>query len=136
MGEEGPQKKELEDVRADFMCNYVCKSMRIKPEKWSKMIHTDELRVSNFCLEDYEIQLKKTRYVQPLVADFLSDDAIKMLVISTNNAGALMPMYEFPASTKSKVVYFIRKKPAPLPKETIRDVSHSFVKLRCINYMI
>lgn len=60
--------------------------------------------------------------MQILVADFLADDNIKMLVISTNNAGALVPTYEFSSTAKGKVVYFIRKQLGPILKESVRDV--------------
>lgn len=47
MGDDGgPSKKELNDSRADFFASYVMKSMRIKSDKWQKLIATDEYRVS------------------------------------------------------------------------------------------
>lgn len=50
MGDDGgPIKKELNDSRADFMSSYVMKSMRIKADKWQKLIATDEYRVSTIC---------------------------------------------------------------------------------------
>lgn len=99
---EGDGKKELNDVRADFMCSYVCKTMRLRIEKWTKMMATDEYRA--------------------LILDYLAEDSIRMLVISTNNAGALVPTYEFSATAKGKVVYFARKKPVPIPMDNFRDV--------------
>lgn len=38
-------KKELNTAWADFMSSYVTKSMRIKPDKWQKLIGTEEYRV-------------------------------------------------------------------------------------------
>lgn len=56
------------------------------------------------------------------MSDFLTDDNIKMLVISTNNAGDLVPTFEFSSTAKGKVIYFIRKQFGPIPKESVREV--------------
>lgn len=34
-----------DDGRLQFLCNYVCVSMRVKPEKWLKLLMTDDYRV-------------------------------------------------------------------------------------------
>lgn len=44
----GDQKKNsfIEDVRLEFFLNYLIKSMKMKQEKWNKMINTEEFAVS------------------------------------------------------------------------------------------
>lgn len=50
MSEENKKEKlpEPEDVRIEFILNYVMKSMRIKIEKWSKLMSTNEYKVILF----------------------------------------------------------------------------------------
>lgn len=56
--------------------------------------------------------------------DFLQYEGEQRLVWYTNNAGILIPAPDFPGASKSKMVYFIRKRPpVELTIENIRDVS-------------
>jgi len=38
-------KKDEEDLRTDFLCSFVTKSMRLKSDKWQKLMSTEDLRV-------------------------------------------------------------------------------------------
>ncbi|KAI8033138.1 hypothetical protein M5D96_014106 [Drosophila gunungcola] len=44
--EEDKKKKETVDNRSEFFWNYLTKTMRLKLEKWTKMITTNEFSVS------------------------------------------------------------------------------------------
>lgn len=44
MGDE-EKKKEKVDDRLEFFWNYIMKTMRLKQEKWNKMITTNEYKV-------------------------------------------------------------------------------------------
>lgn len=46
MADEEQQKKERVDERPEFLWNYIMKTMRLKQEKWNKMISTHEYKVS------------------------------------------------------------------------------------------
>lgn len=48
---DGDKKKtegDDDEARLEFLLNYLTKSMRMKQEKWNKMIQIDENRVSTF----------------------------------------------------------------------------------------
>lgn len=34
-----------DDVRLQYLCNYVCVSLKVKAEKWMKLLTTDEYKV-------------------------------------------------------------------------------------------
>lgn len=42
---EEPKPKKKEDPRVDIISNYVLKTMRLKAEKWQKLMSTEELKV-------------------------------------------------------------------------------------------
>lgn len=44
---EEKKKEEGEDERLEYILNYLVKSMRMKMDKWTKMISTDEYKVSS-----------------------------------------------------------------------------------------
>lgn len=59
--EEEEKKKQQEspdeDLRLEFILNYLTKTMRLKQEKWTKMIAIDEFKVSLFFVRAHLIQL-------------------------------------------------------------------------------
>ena len=63
--------------------------MKLKQDKWAKLIGNEEYK--------------------QLVLDFFEKQEHNILVIMQNSSGQLQPSYEFPASTKSKSVYFMKK---------------------------
>ena len=80
---------EFNDIRFEFISEYVLKTMKLKPDKWAKLVGNDEYR----------------QYLM----DFFEKQEHNILVIMQNNAAQLQPSYEFPSSTKSKSVYFMKK---------------------------
>lgn len=80
---------EFNDIRFEFISEYVLKTMKLKVDKWAKLVGNDEYR-------------------QHMI-DFFEKQEHNILVIMQNNAGQLQPSYEFPSSTKSKSVYFMKK---------------------------
>lgn len=81
--------KKPEDARFDFLANYTLKSLRLKPEKWSKLISNEEN-----CA---------------IVTKFLDDKNEKVLAVSLSVTLQLVPYLGFPATVKSKGVYFVRR---------------------------
>lgn len=43
---EEEKKKEKVDERLEFLWNYIMKTMRLKQEKWNKMLATSEYKVN------------------------------------------------------------------------------------------
>lgn len=43
-------KEKDEDNQLDFVCSYVIKSMRLKVDKWHKMMGCDDLKVNKILL--------------------------------------------------------------------------------------
>ncbi len=77
------------DPRFDYVSDYILKTFKLKPEKWSKLVGNEEYRI--------------------LIQEFFDKQESAQLIISLNNAGALVPSYEFPASGKTKSVYFLKR---------------------------
>ncbi|KAH1023596.1 hypothetical protein HUJ04_012770 [Dendroctonus ponderosae] len=92
----------LVDRRMDFLGTYVQKSLKLKPEKWSRMMVT----------EDYK----------GMVMKFLERPAPFVLVIILTPAAQLVPSNGFPLTQlKTKGVYFIKKDLAPVSKTSPGD---------------
>ncbi|XP_037074053.1 dynein beta chain, ciliary-like [Pollicipes pollicipes] len=90
------------DPRLEFISDYISKSLRIKLEKWQKMMGTTDMRA--------------------VVMDFCDKaDSAELLVITQNNAGALIPGTEFPANPKAKSIYFLKREKKPLPKKEVHE---------------
>ncbi|XP_037911922.1 dynein beta chain, ciliary-like [Hermetia illucens] len=99
---EGGTVKSLKvDTRLDFIMNYIMKTMRLKQEKWNKMMATEEMR--------------------ELVMTFLDDPNQERLIFTVTAAGLLTPYFNFPEKPKSKVSYFIRREvPMEITNDNIR----------------
>ncbi len=77
------------DPRFEHVSEYVLKTFKLKPDKWSKLLGNEEYRI--------------------LIQEFFDKQESAQLIISLNGTGALVPSYEFPASGKNKSVYFLKK---------------------------
>lgn len=52
------EEEEEEDPRLEFMFNYMMRSLRIKPDKWAKLLLSKEFGVSSNCLSDIKKQFE------------------------------------------------------------------------------
>ncbi|XP_037954213.1 dynein beta chain, ciliary [Teleopsis dalmanni] len=94
--------REKNEKRQEFLWNYIMKTMRLKQEKWNKMITTNEFR--------------------DIVNDFLSDPFNERIIFYLNSASLLVPSNSFPLKPRSKIVYFIRTElPSDLEEEDMND---------------
>lgn len=80
---------EFNDVRFEFISDYVLKTMKLKADKWAKLQGNEEYR--------------------QLIIDFFEKTEHNTLVISLSGGSQLVPTHEFPASMKNKAVYFVKK---------------------------
>ncbi|KAG5897820.1 hypothetical protein JTB14_011820 [Gonioctena quinquepunctata] len=92
------------DVRLEFLGNYVQKTLKLKPEKWTRMMATEENKA--------------------VIKKFLERPSPILLVIVLTQTAQLVAANGFPlAQLKSKGVYFIKKAQIPVsktvPSETI-----------------
>lgn len=86
------------DSRLEFMGSYVIKSLKLKSEKWTRVITVEEHK--------------------GVIKEFLDRPTPVVLVIILTPAAQLVPSTTFPLSQlKSKGVYFIKKYPQPIPRE-------------------
>ena len=77
------------DLRIDFVAEYVLKTFKLKPDKWSKLINNEENK--------------------QMLMEFFEKQDNSQLIITLNNAGALLPSFSFPSTSKNKSVYFLKK---------------------------
>ncbi|XP_039947795.1 dynein beta chain, ciliary [Bactrocera tryoni] len=86
---EEKEKKEKVDDRFDYFNNYVMKTLRLKNERWVKLMGMPESK--------------------EVIQVFLNDSSHPRLVFYLNNASILVPAFDFPAKARSKIVYFMRR---------------------------
>ncbi|XP_069700803.1 dynein beta chain, ciliary-like [Periplaneta americana] len=102
-GGAGGGDDEEQDPRLDFMFEYLQRSLRLKPDKWAKLLANKELN--------------------KFIFDFFKDPNIKMLVMVGSASGIPTPQHSFPVSTgKGKSSYFIKKSPEAITKENFRSL--------------
>ena len=103
MAEEKKKKEEKEeDPCSAFVGRYVLKTMRLKDEKWQKLIGNEELRT--------------------IVMDWVLQPAVMKLFVTLNNAGALVPSYHFTSTAKGKICYFVKISEMAVEIGKIREV--------------
>ncbi|XP_077022232.1 dynein axonemal heavy chain 17 isoform X3 [Tamandua tetradactyla] len=89
------------DVRVEYLEQVASLLLKFKPDKWSKMLGAEEHSA--------------------LFVEFLEKPDASVLVLTLNPAGALVPSLGFPASLKSKGVYFIKTKPEQVTKDSYKS---------------
>ena len=93
------------DKRLEFLQDYTLKSLRLKPDKWNKLLISDEQR--NF------------------IMSFLDQAEPQELVISQNIGGQLQVHTDWPSPLRNKGVFFVKREAAPMPEcEEIWDLLH------------
>jgi dynein heavy chain len=97
------EELEINDSRVEFMAVYLLKTLKIKPDKWTKM----------YSVEDNKL----------MVHDFLDKNEQSLLVFSLNATQALVASYSYPNQLKAKACYFSKKNKEPITKDVnIKDV--------------
>lgn len=90
------------DTRFEFMGSFVQKTLKLKPEKWLRLITVDEHKV--------------------LLKEFLDRNSPEVLIIVLTQSAQLLPITSFPLTQlKSKGVFFIKKHSEPVPKEDCKS---------------
>lgn len=115
------------DVRLEFIASYVMKTHRIKLDKWQKMMASDD-KVTGFLTGIYFIKCKLNFCfhfggAQIIVLDWLNNPHLERLCFGLSSSGTLAAYNAFPATSKGKICYFIRKHAVPLTSDNLRDVS-------------
>ncbi|XP_039082400.1 dynein heavy chain 17, axonemal [Hyaena hyaena] len=89
------------DVRLEYLEAVAALILKFKPDKWSKMIGAEENMA--------------------LFTEFFEKPDALVLVLTLNPAGLIIPCLGFPASLKSKGVYFIKKGPWNISKDAYKS---------------
>ncbi|KAB0366479.1 hypothetical protein FD754_010635 [Muntiacus muntjak] len=89
------------DVRLEYLESVSSLVLKFKPDKWSKMIGTEENMA--------------------LFTEFFEKPDVPVLVLTLNPAGMIIPCLGFPASLKSKGMYFIKKRPESIGKDNYKE---------------
>lgn len=80
---------DFNDPRFEYISEYVLKTFKLKPDKWSKVVGNDEYK--------------------QIILDFFEKNDNSQLVITLNSTGQLVPDYVFPATGKNKTIYFVKR---------------------------
>lgn len=89
------------DVRLEYLEGVALILLKFKPDRWDKMLGAEE----NLAL----------------FTEFFEKPDVSVLVLTLSPAGAVVPCLGFPASLKSKGVYFIKKLPESIRKDNYKD---------------
>lgn len=90
------------DARYDFIGLFCLKALKLKQEKWIRIITTEEQK--------------------EVVDQFLNQPLPLLLVVVLTNANMLIPVVSFPCNLKNKSCYFVKSRPDVVPKEGIADM--------------
>ena len=94
---------ELEDSRVEFIADYVLKTMKLKPDKWTKL---------------YEVEQNKQMFF-----DFFEKTDELKLLIAANAGGLLSVSLDWPSQMRNKACYFVKKTKEVISKDTkLRNV--------------
>ncbi|XP_033038308.1 dynein heavy chain 17, axonemal isoform X3 [Trachypithecus francoisi] len=88
------------DVRLEYLEEVASIVLKFKPDKWSKLMGAEE-NVAVF-------------------TEFFEKPDVRVLVLTLNAAGMIVPCLGFPESLKSKGVYFIKTKPDNINKDNYK----------------
>ncbi|CAG9135931.1 unnamed protein product [Plutella xylostella] len=100
MDQAGPSTSN-QDPRFDFIGSYAVKSLKLKPEKWTRVLGIEEHRST--------------------LKDFVDKPMPILLVVVLTHAAQLVPVVSFPCYLKNKAVYFVKKRADVIPKENCSD---------------
>ena len=96
---------ELGDARVEFMADYLIKTMKIKPDKFTKLYSLDENK--------------------QIFLEFYDKPELPYLIVLTNAAGGLTVQHEWPTNLKTKACYFIKKGREAISKDVaLRNALH------------
>lgn len=90
-----------QDPRFEFIGSYAVKSLKLKPEKWTRVLGIEEHRTT--------------------LRDFVEKPFPILLIVVLTHAAQLVPVISFPCYLKNKAVYFVKKKADAVPKENCSD---------------
>ncbi|CAG5123285.1 unnamed protein product, partial [Candidula unifasciata] len=90
---------ELDDHRVIFIADYVLKTLKQKPDRWTKMYSVDENK--------------------QLFMDFFEKPDLTTLIIIATAAGSLQVQYEWPSNPKAKACYFVKRSRDPIQKDAV-----------------
>lgn len=89
---------ELGDSRVEFIADYVLKTLKIKPDKWTKMYSLDENK--------------------QLIMDYFEKPEMNALIVQATPAGGMNVQCDWPSNPKAKSCYFVRKGREAVQKDT------------------
>lgn len=97
---EDAEESPAADSRLDFICDYVLKTLKLKQDKWEKLLSSEDNR--------------------KVLQEFLDRGEKRALVLSVNAAGLLQPAAAFTAS-RNKAVYFLKRSAAALSPDSMKE---------------
>ena len=89
------------DPRLQFIESYTQKTLKVKSDKWAKLLSMEELK--------------------QMIIDYVDKGDQRNLLMVVQSNGIPQPFYEFPGILKAKAVYFVKKGKIPLNKERFRS---------------
>ncbi|XP_041975803.1 dynein beta chain, ciliary [Aricia agestis] len=99
---EAASTSSAQDPRFEFIGSYVVKSLKLKPEKWLRLLSVEEHRST--------------------LRDFVDKPRPTLLVVTLTHTAQLLPVVSFPCCLKNKAVYFVKKRPDVVPRESCADM--------------
>lgn len=122
-----------DDPRLDFLYQYLSRTSKLKPDKFLKMLATEDFKVKinyqfffhhQFCI----VKKKKRNYqclsinFQDIIIKFFNTPDENILTFQISSAGILIPNLGIIAESKVKSSYFLRRESVDITDDNYRDV--------------
>ncbi|XP_012590033.1 PREDICTED: dynein heavy chain 17, axonemal, partial [Condylura cristata] len=105
-----------QDARVEHLEAVASLLLKVKPDKWSKMLGVEENAA--------------------LLTEFLDKPEARVLVLTLHPSGAIVPCLGFPAALKSKGIYFLKKKPSGITKNNYKDLIYGDISPAPVEQLI
>lgn len=89
---------DLNDARVEFIADYVLKTMKLKPDKWTKMYSLEENKA--------------------IIFEWFEKPENTNLLLIVNPAGSISLLTKWPQNLKGKGIYFVKKGNTAIAKDT------------------
>uniref|UniRef100_H2Y9A0 Dynein axonemal heavy chain 11 n=1 Tax=Ciona savignyi TaxID=51511 RepID=H2Y9A0_CIOSA len=96
------QEMSADDIRLEFIQDYTMSALKVKMDKWKKMMIQDENK--------------------NMIQQFLDDASSLLLIFSAQVSGAITITREFKDAMKHKSIYLMRRRAVPITRDNFRSV--------------
>lgn len=117
-----------DDPRVEFIYQYLLRSSKIKPDKWAKMLATEDLKVINLSKKlklvtyNHEEVLTKILWLQNVIMNFFGSPEEYILTVNVSSSGGIVPALGIQSNVRNKLSYFVKRQPVIITETNYREL--------------